>query len=112
MIAFVRVPQSPAQTRYHHCPRCGSRLSHDERAGTTAQLARLFFLRALRCKPNCGWHGLRFSRSLLRRRRRHLTYALFVMLFVATAAVTVRYLLARAASGQGSTGDEGIQEVE
>jgi hypothetical protein len=34
------------------------------------------------------------------------------MLFVATAALTVRYLLARAASGQGSTRDEGIQEVE
>jgi hypothetical protein len=32
------------------------------------------------------------------------------LLFIATAAVTVRYLLLRAAAGQGSTGDDGIQE--
>ena len=39
-------------------------------------------------------------------------HALFVMLFIAMAAYTVRYLLLRTGSGQGGTGDDGIQEVE
>ena len=112
MIASVEVLQSPAKTRYHRCPRCGSRLARDERTGITGTLARLVFLRGLRCKPNCGWRGFRFSRSLYRRRRRRLMYALFVVLFIATAAWTVRYVLSRAGAGQGGPADDGIQEVD
>ena len=108
----MRVPQSSTQTRYRRCPRCGSRLARDERPGTMGTLARLIFLRGLRCKPNCGWRGLRFSRSLFRRRKRRLMYALFIVLFIAMAAWTVRYVLARAALGRGGAGDDGIQEVE
>jgi hypothetical protein len=75
-------------------------------------LARLIFLRRLRCKPNCGWCGFRFSRSLYRRRKRRLVYALFVVFFVAMAAWTVRYVLLRAGLSQGGTVDDGIREVE
>jgi hypothetical protein len=39
-------------------------------------------------------------------------YALFVVLFIAIAAWTVRYVLARAGASQGSAGDDGIQEVD
>jgi hypothetical protein len=38
--------------------------------------------------------------------------ALFVVLFVAVAPWTVRYVLSRAGSGQGGLRDDGIQEVE
>ena len=75
-------------------------------------LARLIFLRGLRCKPNCGWRGFRFSRSLFRRRERRLMVALFVVLFIAIAAWTVRYVLSRAGSGSGGTQDDGVQEVD
>jgi hypothetical protein len=37
---------------------------------------------------------------------------LFVVLFIATAALTVRYVLSRAGLGRGGAGDDGIQEVE
>jgi len=37
---------------------------------------------------------------------------LFVVLFIAIAAWTVRYLLARAGAGQGGAVDDGIQEVD
>jgi hypothetical protein len=37
---------------------------------------------------------------------------LFVVLFIAAAAWTVRYVLSRAGSGQGGAGEDGIQEVE
>jgi hypothetical protein len=80
--------------------------------GTTGLLARLIFLRGLRCKPDCGWRGFRFSRSLFRRRKRRLRYALFIVLFIAAAAWTVRYALSRAASGQGGAVDDGVQEVD
>lgn len=72
----------------------------------------MFFLRGLRCKPACGWRGLRFSRSRFRQRKRHLISALFVVLFIAIAAWTVRYLLSRAGAGQGGPADDGIQEVD
>jgi hypothetical protein len=75
-------------------------------------IARLLFLRGLRCKPSCGWRGFRFSRSLLRRRKKRLRYALFVVLFLVATAMTVRYVLSRAGAGQGGTVDDGIQEVE
>jgi hypothetical protein len=76
------------------------------------RFARLLFFRGLRCKPNCGWHGFRFSRSLFRRRRGRLMYALFVVLFIAAAALTVRYVLARAGSGPGGTAGDEILEVD
>ena len=112
MVASIQVPKAPAQSRDYRCPSCGSRLTRDERPGTTGLLARLFFLRGLRCKPACGWRGLRFSRSRFRQRKRHLISALFVVLFIAVAAWTVRYVLSRAASVPGGTGDDGIQEVD
>jgi zona occludens toxin (predicted ATPase) len=72
-------------------------------------LARLIFLRGLRCKPHCGWHGFRFSRSLFRRRKRRLMYALFILLFIATAVWTVRHVI----SGAGAAPpDDGTDEVE
>jgi hypothetical protein len=41
-----------------------------------------------------------------------LISALFVVLFIAIAAWTVRYLLSRAGAGQGGAVDDGIQEVD
>jgi hypothetical protein len=38
--------------------------------------------------------------------------ALLIVLFVAVAAWTVRYVLSRAGLGQGGLHDDGIQEVE
>jgi hypothetical protein len=38
--------------------------------------------------------------------------ALFIVLFVAVAAWTVRHVLSRAGSGQGGVRDDGIQEVD
>jgi uncharacterized membrane protein len=38
--------------------------------------------------------------------------AVFVVLFIAIAAVTVRYLLSRSGAGQGGAVDDGIQEVD
>lgn len=110
MIACPEVPQLPAKTGHHRCPRCGSRLAHDEAVGTAGRLARLIFLRGLRCKPDCGWRGFRFSRSLFRRRKRRLMYVLLVVLFIATATWTVRYLLARV--GPRAPEDDGIREVQ
>jgi hypothetical protein len=112
MIACSLVSQLPPQTRYHRCPRCGSRLARDERTGITGWLAGVFFLRGLSCKPDCGWRGFRFSRSLFRRRKRRLRSALFVVLFIAMAALTVRYVLSRAGAGPGGTHDDGFREVE
>jgi hypothetical protein len=106
------VPQFPAKTGYRRCPRCGSRLAHDERMGPKGRIARLLFLRALRCKPDCGWRGFRFSRSLYRRRRRRLMYALFVVIFIVTAAWAVRCVLSRASTGQGGAVDDGVREVD
>jgi len=71
--------------------------------------ARLLFSN-LPCKPNCGWRGFRFSRSLLRRRRKRLRYALFVVLFLVATAMTVRYVLSRAGAGQGRHVDDGIRK--
>ena len=39
-------------------------------------------------------------------------YALFLVLFIAAAAMTVRYMLSRYGSGQSGPRDEGIQEVD
>lgn len=39
-------------------------------------------------------------------------YALFVVLFIAAAALTVRYVLARAGSGPGGTAGDEILEVD
>jgi len=75
-------------------------------------LARLFFLRGFRCTTECGWRGLRFSRSQYRRQKRKLRALLFFLLFVVVAAITVRYVLARIGSGPNGPRDEGILEVE
>jgi hypothetical protein len=83
----------------------------DERTGLTGRLARLLFLRGLRCKPNCGWRGFRFSRTQFRRRKRHLKVTVVVVLFVAIAVITIRYLVLRGGMGGGAH-DDGIQEVE
>jgi hypothetical protein len=66
----------------------------------------------LRCKPDCGWRGFRFSRNLFRRRKRRVISVLFVILFIATAALTVRYVLSRVGGGQSGAQDDGIREVE
>jgi ABC-type maltose transport system permease subunit len=67
-------------------------------------------LRVYRCTTECGWRGLRFSRSQFRRRKRRLKATLFVVLFIVTAAVTVRYVLTHLGSVQSPPGDDGIQE--
>jgi hypothetical protein len=75
-------------------------------------LTRLLLLRGFRCTKECGWRGLRFSRSRFRARKRKLKTALIVMLFIVSAAMVVRYMLERASSRAGGTADDGIQEVD
>jgi hypothetical protein len=41
-----------------------------------------------------------------------MMFLLSIALFIAAAALTVRYLVARIGSGQGGTHDDGIQEGE
>ena len=101
-----------AKIRHHQCPRCGSRLVREVRTGANGLLLSLFFLRRLRCTTKCGWRGLRFSRSLFRARRRRLGATLMVVLFIMTAGVTVRYLIARFGSNTGSPPDQGIEDGE
>ena len=112
MVAFPQVAQSQLQARYHLCPRCGTRLVRDDSTAVPIRLARLVFLRGLRCNTKCGWRGFRFSRSLLRRRKRRLRATMLVMLFILATAMTVRYVLSRASSGQAAAHEGGVQEVE
>jgi hypothetical protein len=77
-----------------------------------ARLARLFFLRGLRCNTKCGWRGFRFSRSELRRRKRSLTVTLFILLFILIAAAAVSHVISHAGLGASAAHDDGIQEVE
>ena len=75
-------------------------------------LTDLLFLRGYCCTTECGWRGLRFSRSRLRRQRKRLKVALIVAVFVLMAAATVRYVLSRGGSHSGGGGNEGIGEVD
>jgi hypothetical protein len=109
VLAFHRVAQFSAQNRHHLCPRCGARLERQERTGV---IVRFLLLRIFRCTTECGWRGLRFSRSRLRARRQQLKTAVVVALFIVTAAVTVHYMLSRASSRASGTHDDGVQEVE
>jgi hypothetical protein len=97
--------------RRHMCPRCGSLLARDGRSGVDRVLTGLLFLRGYRCTTECGWHGLRFSRSRLRRQKKRLRSTLIVAAFVLAAVATVRYMLSRTGSHTGSPDDEGIGEV-
>jgi len=98
--------------RHHRCPRCGSLLARDERSGARGLLTDLLFLRGYRCTPECGWRGLRFSRSRFRRQKKRLRVALVVAVFILMAAATVRYVLSRDGSRSGGGGNEGIGEVD
>jgi len=60
----------------------------------------------------CGWRGLRFSRSQFHRTARKLRVAFVVALFIVLATATVRFVLSRVGSQSSATHDEGIQEVE
>src|ERR1039458_2063218 len=100
--------QFPAHGRHHLCPRCGSLVARDERTGASGLLIGLIFLRGYRCTPECGWRGLRFSRSRFRKQKKRLRVALIVAVFILTAAATVRFVLSRVGTRSGSTGDEGI----
>lgn len=110
MLAFLRMAHTIAQKR-RLCPRCGSFVFRDERLGIAEVLTRLLFLRRYRCTSECGWRGLRFSRSRLRRQSRRLKRILIVAAFLLAAASTVRYLVSRAGSISDGTGNEGIGEV-
>jgi hypothetical protein len=84
-------------------------LARDERAGTSGLLSSLFFLRGYRCIPECGWRGLRFSRSRFRAGQRRLKVALIVMLFLVAAAATVNFVLSRSGLRSGPAHD-GVEE--
>ena len=75
-------------------------------------LSSLLLLRWFRCSRECGWRGLRFSRSLYFHRRRRLMTAVIIALFVLLATAAVRMVLSRVGSRSSATHDEGIQEVE
>jgi hypothetical protein len=68
-------------------------------------------LRGWRCTPECGWRGLRFSRSLFSRGKHRVRNAGIAVLVVLGAALAVRHVLSRAPERASPTGDEGIQEV-
>jgi hypothetical protein len=104
------VTQSSTKTYRHPCPRCGSRLVPEGPSEKKALLASLLLLRRFRCTTQCGWRGLRFSRSRFRKSKKKIRFALIVLLFVLAAAYTVRCMLPRV--GAGGSHDEGIQEVE
>ena len=111
VIASNQVAQLSAY-RHHLCPRCSSLLARDERSGFGGFLTGLVFLRGYRCTTECGWRGLRLSRSRFRRQRKRLRVALVVAVFILVAAATVRYALSRGGSRSGGTGDDGIGEVD
>jgi hypothetical protein len=73
-------------------------------------IAGLLFFRAFRCTDECAWHGYRFSRSRLRRQKRRVQKILLVALFVAVAAVTVRYAITHVGAGPSKPQDDGIRE--
>ena len=75
-------------------------------------LTGLVFVRGYRCTAECGWRGLRFSRSRFRRQRKRLGGALVVAVFILMAAATVRCALSRVGPRSGGAGDEGIGEVD
>jgi hypothetical protein len=79
-------------------------------SGEKGRLSRLLFFRRYRCTAQCGWRGLRFSRSQLRKSKKKIRFVLIVLFFVLAAAYTVRYMLPRV--GVGGSHDDGIQEVE
>jgi hypothetical protein len=101
---------SPGQSHRQLCPRCGSRLSQDERSVWKGLLVLLPLFRRFRCTKECGWRGIRFSRSRFRRSKRRLRILLIFLLFFLAAAATVRVMLSRV--GPRSVHDEGIQEIE
>ena len=74
------------------------------------RLANLLSLRRFRCTRECGWRGVRFSRSQFHKSKKKIRLALIVIFFILAAAYTVRYMLPRV--GTGGTHDDGIQEVE
>lgn len=83
----------------------------DERRGTNGFLFRMLFLRRYRCTPECGWRGVRFSRSRFRQQKKRFRVVVIGLLFMLTAAVAVRYVLARMGPPGGSV-DDGIREVD
>ena len=101
--------ESSTQSRHYQCPRCGSRLAHDKRTGIGGLLTGLIFLRSYRCAHECGWRGLRFSRSLFRARSRRLRVAAIVVLFVVVAAASVYFMLSRAGLRAGGSHDDSAE---
>ncbi len=97
----------PSSSHRRRCPRCGAHLRHDDRAAEGVLLGTLFFLRRYRCSTQCGWNGIRFSRSRYRRSKKKLRFALVVLVFVVAAAMTVRYMLPRV--GTEGSHDEEVQ---
>ena len=86
-------------------------MARDQNRGLGGRLTRLVFLREYRCTAECGWRGLRFSRSRLRRQKKRLRLALVIAVFILMAAATVRYVLSHNVSQSGGEGDDGIREV-
>lgn len=90
-------PQMEPRTRRpHRCPRCGRRLTIDDVSGIRLSIRKALSLRGWHCSPACGWHGLRFSRSLRRASRRRKRIAWIVLMLVLTAAMGIRFILSRA----------------
>jgi hypothetical protein len=71
----------------------------------------MLFLRGYRCTPECGWRGVRFSRSRFRRQRKRFRVAVVGLVFMLMAAVAVRYVLARMAP-PSKPSDDGVREVD
>jgi hypothetical protein len=71
----------------------------------------MLFLRGYRCTPECGWRGVRFSRSRFRRQRKRFRVVVIGLVFMLIAAGAVRYVLARMGPSSGPS-DDGIREVD
>ena len=112
MLDLRQVVQVPVHVRHRLCPRCGSLLAHDERRGVGGSLTALLFLPEYRCTPECGWRGLRFSRSRFRKHKKRLRSVLIVVAFMLASAATVCYVLSRVGPRPEPGGDDGIGEVD
>jgi hypothetical protein len=68
-------------------------------------------LRVWYCTSECGWRGLRFSRSLFSRSKHRARNAILAALVVLGSALVIRLALSRLQGRAPPTGDEGIHEV-
>ena len=79
-------------------------------SGEKGLLASLLFLRWFRCTTQCGWRGVRFSRSQFRKNKKKIRFALIAVFFLLAAVYTVHFMLPRV--GAGGSHDDSTQEIE